>query len=180
MKKKSRYPDHIVWDEETEKFNAFLLPYGSNVSAPVIKIDNVDGFKNKGVSKIEKIFNSELEELVQKYYNLVEEAELTASEVTTDSNIEVQKEVAEVAETVVTKTGYYGLQVGLFDNKKSAENEMKKFLRKRMRTEVKSKSIDGDNKFAVVIGNYSSLESAKAAKIIVQQQCDCEPIVFEK
>ena len=76
MKKKSRYPDHIVWDEETEKFNAFLLPYGSNVSAPVIKIDNVDGFKNKGVSKIEKIFNSELKELVQKYYNLVEEAEL--------------------------------------------------------------------------------------------------------
>src|SRR6056300_71674 len=68
---------------------------------------------------------------------VVEEAELTASEVTTDSNIEVQKEVAEVAETVVTKTGYYGLQVGLFDNKKSAENEMKKFLRKRMRTEVK-------------------------------------------
>jgi len=76
VKKKSRYPDHIVWDEETEKFNAFLLPYGSNISAPVIKIDNVDGFKNKGVSKIEKIFNSELEEWVQKYYNLVEEAEL--------------------------------------------------------------------------------------------------------
>jgi len=76
VKKKSRYPDHIVWDEETETFNAFLLPYGSNISAPVIKIDNVDGFKNKGVSKIEKIFNSELEELVQKYYNLVEEVEL--------------------------------------------------------------------------------------------------------
>jgi cell division protein FtsN len=110
----------------------------------------------------------------------VEEAEITASEVTTNSNIEVQTEVAEVAETVITNTGYYGLQVGLFDNKKSAENEMKKFLRKRMRTEVKSKTIDGESKFAVVIGNYSSLESAKAAKIIVQQQCDCEPIVFKK
>lgn len=110
----------------------------------------------------------------------VVEAELTASEVVTSPNVEVQKEVAEIAETVTTNTGYYGLQVGLFDNKKSAENEMKKFLRKRMRTEVKSKTIDGDNKFAVVIGNYSSLESAKAAKIIVQQQCDCEPIVFEK
>lgn len=76
MKKKSRYPDHIVWDEENEKFNAHLLPYGSNLSAPVIKIDNIDGFKNKGVSKIEKIFNSELEELIQKYYNLVDEVEL--------------------------------------------------------------------------------------------------------
>ena len=101
------------------------------------------------------------------------------------ADLEQAKEVTppkqeEVAETVVTNTGYYGLQVGLFDNKKSAEAEMKKFLRKRMRTEVKSKTIDGENKFAVVIGNYSSLESAKAAKIIVQQQCDCEPIVFEK
>lgn len=76
MKKKSRYPDHIVWDEETETFNSYLLPYGSNVSAPSIKVDNIDGFKNKGVSKIEKIFNSELEELVQKYYNLVNEVEL--------------------------------------------------------------------------------------------------------
>jgi len=76
MKKKSRYPDHIVWDEETETFNAYLLPYGSNISAPVIKVDNISGFKNKGVSKIEKIFNSELEELVQKYYNLVDEVEL--------------------------------------------------------------------------------------------------------
>ncbi len=76
MKKKSRYPDNIVWDEETQKFNAYLLPYGSNVSAPSIKIDNIDGFKNKGVRKIEKIFNSELEELVQKYYNLVDEIEL--------------------------------------------------------------------------------------------------------
>jgi cell division protein FtsN len=101
------------------------------------------------------------------------------------ADLEQAKEVTppkqeEVAETVVTNTGYYGLQVGLFDNKKSANAEMKKFLRKRMRTEVKSKTIDGENKFAVVIGNYSSLESAKAAKIIVQQQCDCEPIVFEK
>jgi hypothetical protein len=49
-----------------------------------------------------------------------------------------------------------------------------------MRTEVKQKSIDNTNKFAVVIGNYSSLESANAAKIIVQQQCDCDPVVFEK
>lgn len=76
MKKKSRYPDNIVWDEETEKFNAYLLPYGSNLSAPKIELVNTDAFKNKGVSKVEKIFSSELEELIKKYYNLVDEVEL--------------------------------------------------------------------------------------------------------
>lgn len=76
MKKKSRYPDHIVWDEDTEKFNANILPYGSNISAPAIKLENIEGFKTKGVGKVQKTFNSELEELVQKYYNLVSEVEL--------------------------------------------------------------------------------------------------------
>lgn len=103
----------------------------------------------------------------------------------------VEKTIAEpVIEAVQVKkvavvdnegnTGYYGLQVGIFDDMKNANAEMKKFLRKRMRTEVKEKSIGNTQKYAVVIGNYSTLESANAAKIIVQQQCDCEPVVFEK
>jgi len=77
MKSKTkRYPDSVVWDEETETFNAYLLPYGSNISAPVIKLENIDAFKNKGVSKAKKIFDSELEEIAKKYYDLVEEVEL--------------------------------------------------------------------------------------------------------
>lgn len=96
----------------------------------------------------------------------------------------VEKKVITQPQTIeaeeVGNTGYYGLQVGLFDDMKNANTEMKKFLRKRMRTEVKEKSINDKQKFAVVIGNYSSLESANAAKIIVQQQCDCDPVVFEK
>ncbi len=95
-----------------------------------------------------------------------------------EKKVVVQPTTVEIEE--VGNTGYYGLQVGLFDDMKNANSEMKKFLRKRMRTEVKEKSIDEKQKFAVVIGNYSSLESANAAKIIVQQQCDCDPVVFEK
>ncbi len=74
----------------------------------------------------------------------------------------------------------YGLQVGIFSNRDYADAEMRKFLKQRMRTEVKPKVINGENMYAVVIGNYSSKESAEAAKLIVQQQCDCNPIVFEK
>ena len=77
MKSKTkRYPDHIVWDEETETFNAYLLPYGSNISAPVIKLENIDAFNSKGLSKVKKIFDSELEEIAKKYYDLVESVEL--------------------------------------------------------------------------------------------------------
>lgn len=80
----------------------------------------------------------------------------------------------------ITTPVYYGLQVGVFDTRESAEKERDRFLKKRMRTEVKQKYIDGKTMYAVVIGNYSSTESADAAKMIVKQQCNCEPIVFEK
>lgn len=74
----------------------------------------------------------------------------------------------------------YGLQVGIFTTKDNAEAEMKKFLRQRMRTQILEKVVDDTVLYAVVIGNYSSEESAEAAKYIVQQQCNCTPIVFKK
>jgi cell division septation protein DedD len=75
---------------------------------------------------------------------------------------------------------FYGLQVGIFHDKESANAEMNKFLKQRMRTEVLEKVVGGEKLFAVVIGNYSSRESAEAAKQIVEQQCNCKPIIFEK
>jgi len=75
---------------------------------------------------------------------------------------------------------FYGLQVGLFNTKDAAEVEMKKFLQQRMRTEVRTKMIGEEQKYAVVIGNYSSRASAESAKYYVNQQCNCNPIILEK
>lgn len=75
---------------------------------------------------------------------------------------------------------FFGLQVGLFNTREAAEAEMKKFLQQRMRTEVKTKMIDGEEKYAVVIGNYTSRASAESAKYYVNQQCNCNPIILEK
>lgn len=135
----------------------------------------------------------EVEDINSTPTDILEQQKKKISEVTPEPNKEnttLSNDIAEVKNeqkpekniTVepIGNTGYYGLQVGLFDNINNANAEMKKFLRKRMRTEVKEKSINNDQKYAVVIGNYSTLESANAAKIIVQQQCDCEPVVFEK
>lgn len=74
----------------------------------------------------------------------------------------------------------WGLQVGIFRSKETADKEMNKFLRQRMRTEVIEKKVEGEKMWAVVIGNYSSKDSAEAAKQIVEQQCGCMPIVFKK
>lgn len=74
----------------------------------------------------------------------------------------------------------YGLQVALYTSEAAAELEMKKYLKQRMRTEVKQKIVNGDKMYAVVIGNYSSAQSAEGARVIVEQQCNCSPILIEK
>ena len=76
MGDKKRYPDSIVWDEENQKFHANILPYASSLSGPKIEIVDVDLFKQQGLNKLQKIFKSEFEELVEKYNNLVDEINL--------------------------------------------------------------------------------------------------------
>lgn len=127
--------------------------------------------QNKMVSNI-----TEKDEKADIASNDIEQKKETAEE-----NVkEVAK--AEVENKAVTEgnSGFYGLQVAVFEDIRKANAEKAKFLKKRMRTNVVPKSIDDNTLYAVVIGNYSSLESANAAKIIVKQQCDCDPIVFEK
>jgi hypothetical protein len=69
-------PDNIVWDEETEKYNASLLPYGASVSAPAIVLDDVGAFKQRGVNKVQKTFSAKYQELVDEYNHLVDEVRL--------------------------------------------------------------------------------------------------------
>ena len=76
MRKKSRYPDHIVWDEENEKFHANILPYASNLSGPKIEVEDIDLFRQKGAHKLQKIFKSEFEQIADKYNKLIEEVNL--------------------------------------------------------------------------------------------------------
>jgi hypothetical protein len=76
MGDKKRYPDSIVWDEENQKFHANILPYASSLSGPKIEIVDVDLFKQQGLNKLQKIFKSEFEEIVDKYNKLVDEVNL--------------------------------------------------------------------------------------------------------
>ena len=71
---KSKKPDQVVWDDDQEKYIARLLPYAAKTSGPVIKIPNVDAFKQKGVEKVSKQLQTELEELQNKIKDFVKSA----------------------------------------------------------------------------------------------------------
>ena len=53
--------------------NPGLLPYGSNIGAPAIHIDNVDGWKQNIALKVNKQFQTKFEELKENYQQLIEE-----------------------------------------------------------------------------------------------------------
>lgn len=114
-------------------------------------------------------------EIVEEQVNMQEEPVTVL-----DNTEELEMEVIEVDDSEDVGPAFYGLQVGIYQNQESAEAEKEKFLKKRMRTEITEKNINGQTMYAVVIGNYSSMESAEAAKIIVNKQCDCNPIIYKK
>jgi hypothetical protein len=70
----SKRPDNVVYSDD-EGFNASVLPYGTNVGAPVIRMDDVVSWKSRGISNVNKEFESKFNELKIQYQNLMEEYE---------------------------------------------------------------------------------------------------------
>jgi len=68
-----KYPDNVAWDEGEQRWVANILPYASNVGAPVIKPDNVDSWKQRGVNKVNHHLETKFLELKEEYLKLVEE-----------------------------------------------------------------------------------------------------------
>lgn len=102
-------PDYVVYDEENEKYNAYLLPYGSNISAPIIHLDDVSGFKERGVSKVQKTFENKYKELVDEYNNLVDEVKL--NEMIYNSEYSFEPVIGETYHLYVRKNGKYFLSL---------------------------------------------------------------------
>lgn len=69
-------PDIIVWDENRGWY-ASKLPYGSNVGAPAIKADDIEGWKVSGIVKANKHFESRFDKIKREYEELVREVSWT-------------------------------------------------------------------------------------------------------
>jgi len=72
MDKKKKKPDLVVWSEERGYYPRELT-YGSNLGAPVIHVDNVDGWK---LAKIKDVNN----EFAARYNELITEAQKLKNE----------------------------------------------------------------------------------------------------
>ena len=68
---KEKKPDAVVWDETEQSYFAKLLPYASSLSGPIIDVPNVDAFKKKGVDKVSKQFQAELQDLQDRIKSFV-------------------------------------------------------------------------------------------------------------
>lgn len=72
FKRKER-PDNVVFDEETQTYNANILPYGTNIGAPSIKHFGVSNWKNTSISKFNHLFKNKIEQVKTDYEKLLEE-----------------------------------------------------------------------------------------------------------
>ncbi|MEN8836326.1 MAG: DUF2452 domain-containing protein [Polaribacter sp.] len=75
MNKKSKKPDLVVFNEETNQYDASLKPYGTSASSPVIKPLNTASWKNDGIQRVNKQLKSKFDEVKKEYEALMEKFE---------------------------------------------------------------------------------------------------------
>lgn len=74
LKMEKEKPDNIVYSVE-KGYHANILPYGTSVGAPVIKVDDLVSWKSRGVHTVNKEFENKFTELRLQYEKLMEEFE---------------------------------------------------------------------------------------------------------
>lgn len=72
MKNESKKPDLVVFNDETQQYDAALKPYGTAASAPAIKPLNTATWRNDGVIRVNKKLKSEFDEVKKQYEKLLE------------------------------------------------------------------------------------------------------------
>ena len=69
----AKKPDLVVFDEDTQQYNAAMIPYATSASSPVIKPLNTATWRNDGVDRVNKQFKSKFDELRKEYEEMMEQ-----------------------------------------------------------------------------------------------------------
>ncbi|WP_299124596.1 DUF2452 domain-containing protein [uncultured Winogradskyella sp.] len=72
---KAKKPDQIVFNEDTQSYDAALKPYATNVGAPAIRVTDNSTWKNRNIDKANKQIKSKYLELKAEYDKMIEELE---------------------------------------------------------------------------------------------------------
>ncbi|WP_055448598.1 DUF2452 domain-containing protein [Lacinutrix mariniflava] len=71
----AKKPDNVVFNKESQQYDAALKPYGTNVGAPAIQVTENITWKNKNVNKANKQLKAKYLELKAEYDKMIEELE---------------------------------------------------------------------------------------------------------
>lgn len=69
-------PDNVVFNAESEAYDAALKPYATNVGAPVITVTETTAWKNKSIYSANKKVQAKFSELRAEYNKILELYEL--------------------------------------------------------------------------------------------------------
>ncbi len=72
MNKENKKPDLVVFNEESQQYDAALKPYGTSASSPVIKPLNTASWKNDGIHRVNKQLKSKFDEVKKEYEALMQ------------------------------------------------------------------------------------------------------------
>ena len=72
-KQKDKKPDQVVFNETTQRYDAAIKQYGTNIGAPSISTTNVKTWKNVGISKVNHLLNTKFSAVQKEYEQLLEE-----------------------------------------------------------------------------------------------------------
>jgi len=68
-------PDNVVFNTETQKYDAALKPYATSIGAPAITTTDTAAWKNRSISKINHKVETKYLELKAQYEKMMQEFE---------------------------------------------------------------------------------------------------------
>ena len=72
---KSKKPDQVVFNEDTQQYDAALKPYATSVGAPAIQVTDNSSWKTRNIHKANKQIKAKYLELKAAYDKMMEELE---------------------------------------------------------------------------------------------------------
>ena len=68
-------PDNVVYNTQTQKYDAYLRPYATNVGAPIITTTDTIAWKNRSINKLNHKVKTRFQEIKEQYEQLMQEFE---------------------------------------------------------------------------------------------------------
>ena len=66
----AKKPDAVVYNEKTKTYDAHLKPYGTDIGAPAIKLEQIGTWKQSGITRANASLAASFNELKQEFQKL--------------------------------------------------------------------------------------------------------------